>query len=40
MDETSDPDDEIIEILEDRATDEWLRELTEASMVARAKSAE
>ena len=34
------PDDEIIEILEDRATDEWLRELTEASMVARAKSAE
>ncbi len=34
------PDDEIIEILEDRATDKWLRELTEASMVARAKSAE
>jgi hypothetical protein len=28
------------EILEDRATDEWLRELTEASMVAGAKSAE
>ena len=27
-------------ILEDRAMDEWLRELTEASMVARAKSAE
>ena len=25
------PDSEIIEILEDRATDEWLRELTEAS---------
>ena len=25
------PDNEIIEILEDRATDEWLRELTEAS---------
>lgn len=34
------PDDEIIEILEDRATDEWLKELTEASMAARAKGAE
>jgi glyoxylase I family protein len=33
------PDDEIIEILEDRATDEWLKELTEASMAARAKGA-
>ena len=33
-------DGEIIEILEDRATDEWLRELTEASMAARAKEAE
>lgn len=29
------PDHEIIEILEDRATDEWLRELTEASKAAR-----
>jgi glyoxylase I family protein len=29
------PDSEIIEILEDRATDEWLRELTEASMASR-----
>ncbi|MDA0977598.1 MAG: VOC family protein [Proteobacteria bacterium] len=29
------PDDEIIEILEDRATDEWLRELTGASLAAR-----
>ena len=29
------PDNEIIEILEDRATDEWLRELTEASAAAR-----
>ena len=27
-------------ILEDRAMDEWLRELTEASMIAREKSAE
>jgi catechol 2,3-dioxygenase-like lactoylglutathione lyase family enzyme len=26
------PDNEIIEILEDRANDEWLRELTEASL--------
>lgn len=34
------PDGEIIEILEDRATDEWLKELTEASMAARAKEAE
>ncbi|MBT5790355.1 MAG: hypothetical protein HOI11_07775, partial [Gammaproteobacteria bacterium] len=34
------PDSEIIEILEDRATDEWLRELTEASMAARTKEAE
>ena len=34
------PDGEIIEILEDRATDEWLKELTEASIVARAKEAE
>ena len=34
------PDGEIIEILEDRATDEWLSELTEASMAARAKEAE
>ena len=33
------PDDEIIEILEDRATVEWLSELTKASMVARAKEA-
>ncbi len=29
------PDEEIIEILEDRATDEWLRELTEAAVAAR-----
>ncbi len=29
------PDQEIIEILEDRATDEWLAELTEASRKAR-----
>jgi len=29
------PDNEIIEILEDRATDEWLRELTEASLKRR-----
>lgn len=32
------PDDEIIEILEDRATDEWLRKLTEAALAARQKS--
>ena len=30
------PDNEIIEILEDRATDEWLRKLTEASARKRA----
>ncbi len=30
------PDDEIIEILEDRATDEWLRELSEQSAARRA----
>lgn len=29
------PDDEIIEILEDRATDEWLAELTAASQAKR-----
>ena len=29
------PDNEIIEILEDRATDEWLRELTQASLANR-----
>jgi len=29
------PDNEIIEILEDRATDEWLKQLTEASMARR-----
>ena len=30
------PDDEIIEILEDRATDEWLAELTAATRERRA----
>ncbi len=32
------PDDEIIEILEDRATDEWLKELTEQSLARRLKT--
>lgn len=32
------PDAEIIEILEDRATDEWLMELTEASRLSREKA--
>ena len=33
------PDDEIIEILEDRATDEWLAELTEQTRQRRASGA-
>jgi len=33
------PDDEIIEILEDRATDEWLAELTEQTRKQRAVAA-
>ena len=33
------PDDEIIEILEDRATDEWLAQLTEDTRKRRAGGA-